>query len=85
MQDIDFEEYPEFSKTFLLQGEPESAVRSVFTPDIVRILLERKQLCIEASGDTMLFYLSNKGVLPIDEIEAALIDCLILKSVFSRR
>ena len=85
MQDLDFDEYPEFSSAFVLKGEPESAVRAVFTPDIVRAMLERRKLSVEAHGDTMLSYLNNKTTLPIDEFEPAIRESIILKNTFSRR
>ncbi len=85
MQDINFEEYPEFSKAFRLTGSAEPEIRAVFSPEVVRTMLERQALAIEAAGDTMLLFIPKKRLLKIEEIEQALTDCLMVKSAFSRR
>lgn len=59
-QDIDFDEYPEFSKLFVLQGSNETAIRSFFTADLARFFESKKGHCVEAQAGCMLFYKSGK-------------------------
>ena len=64
-QDIDFEEDPQFSKAFVLQGEDETAVRALFDPDIRAWFTERagRNFYFEALGNTLVFH-SGKRVAP---------------------
>ncbi|MHC4871558.1 MAG: hypothetical protein ACYTFY_06910 [Planctomycetota bacterium] len=41
-EDIDFDEDPEFSSAYLVQGENEDKIRSLLTPKLRRFLLEHK-------------------------------------------
>lgn len=53
MQDINFEEYPKFSKKYMLQGADEAAIRAVFTPALVAHLEEMPYAQLEARGDAL--------------------------------
>jgi hypothetical protein len=57
-QDINFDEDPAFSKTFVLQGESEDAVRAFFTPPVRAFFLDRAstRLEFEARGDRFMFH-----------------------------
>ena len=66
-KDIDFPEYPEFSKAFRLNGEDEKALRRVFTPALIHQLERSPGLCLEGSGRQLLFYRSNHLLAP-DEV-----------------
>lgn len=57
MQDIDFDEHPKFSRTFLLRGPDEAAVRTLFTPERIHYMEEHPTLSIEGQGDQLaVFY-----------------------------
>ncbi len=75
-QDINFHEDPTFSKMFVLQGEPEPAVRQLFESRIRRLFLQfgGQNMQVEARGDTILF---NPGEL----IEPATAPSLIMKAI----
>ena len=55
-QDIDFEEDPDFSKTFVLQGDNEEQVRQIFTPELRSLFGARvKEFSVfEAAQDTIM-------------------------------
>lgn len=59
-QDIDFVEDPEFSKSFVLQGDDEKAVREVFNDNVRRGFLDYKGKNFIFEGNNDLF-LINKG------------------------
>lgn len=80
-QDIDFPEQPDFSRKFRLQGQDETAVRAIFNADLIRDLISRPAISIEAHQDVILFYLNQK-VLKLEEIDTTLNDCLALKNLF---
>lgn len=68
-KDINFESHPVFSKRFVLKGEDEASVRSLFTPALLssfEMLPPEKQWHIEGSGMTLLLYRSNVRVPPQD-------------------
>lgn len=73
-QDIDFDEDPEFSKAYVLQGEDEAAVRERFGPEVRAHFLELRRknvdLQFEAAGDTLLLYV--RRLLSPEEIQAYL-------------
>lgn len=56
MQDLDFEAYPEFSSKYLLQGEEETRVRSVFDDDVVRFFIVGKKWYMESIGYYLVLY-----------------------------
>ena len=63
MQDIDFEEWPEFSHKFLLQGE-EWCIRRTMTEALTRFFLVEKNWCFESVGYFLIFYRPHKLVRP---------------------
>lgn len=64
-QDIDFEEDPQFSKAFVLQGEDEPAIRELFDGSIRAWFTERagRNFQFEALGNTLVFH-SGRRVPP---------------------
>lgn len=66
-QDIDFEEWPEFSHKFLLRGD-EWRIRRTVTEELTRFFLVEKDWCLETVGYFLLFYRPKKLVAP-HEIE----------------
>lgn len=81
--DIDFDSHPQFSRKYLLRGENEPEVRSVFTVPILEYFEARPGLNIEAWEQTLLFYRLGKRVKP-EEINNFLADGLTLLALFNR-
>jgi len=54
-QDIDFEEHPEFSRSFVLQGENETAIRAFFDKRIKDLFVGKRDALVEAGGNMMTF------------------------------
>jgi hypothetical protein len=66
MQDIDFVEYPEFSRNYLLRGSDEPYIRHHFNhPDMVRFFDEQDFYSMEGMNYLMILYV-NTVVLPVD-------------------
>jgi hypothetical protein len=68
-KDINFESHPVFSKRFVLKGEDEASIRSLFTPALLsafEMLPPEKKWHIEGGGVTLLIYRSNITVAPQD-------------------
>jgi hypothetical protein len=66
-QDIDFEDYPLFSKNYLLRGDDEESIRNLFTYSVVAFYERETRLSTEGSGNKLLFYRHAVRVKP-DEI-----------------
>ncbi len=67
-KDIDFKEYPEFSRKYYLHGQPESGIREFFNIRIIRFLESREKIHIECHKRRLLFY-KKLDVLDVTEIE----------------
>lgn len=63
-QDIDFHDFPKFSKMYLLQGDDEFAVRLLFRPEIVSFLEKQPDFFVEAHMDKMILYSGMQLVKP---------------------
>lgn len=64
-QDIDFEEHPDFSRNYLLQGEDEARVRRTMNQDeVIRFFTIEKDWCLESVGYFMIFYQDNRLLQP---------------------
>ena len=55
MQDIDFVEYPEFSRKFLVQGD-EWRIRRLVDEDLAKFFLVERHWCLESLGFYLVFY-----------------------------
>lgn len=57
-KDLDFEDDPTFSRAYVLNGEDEAAVRTVFTPSVRSLLVQlvEERLHLEGRGDTLLLH-----------------------------
>jgi len=66
-QDIDFESFPVFSKEYLLRGNDEVKIRSLFTPEVIKFFEFNLNIHIEAQGHTLIFYKPSQRCKP-DEI-----------------
>lgn len=63
MQDIDFEEWPEFSRKFLVQGN-EWGVRRLMNEDLTKFFLVERHWCLESLGFYLVFYRRKTLVKP---------------------
>ncbi len=62
-QDINFEEDPDFSNAYVLQGDTEAAVRMLFDEEIRGWFVDRKteRFHFETRGNLLLFHRGRKG------------------------
>jgi hypothetical protein len=67
IDDIDFEDYPVFSDTYLLKGEDEDYVRHHFDDKILKFFSNTTGWTIEASNFYLLFY-RDKELIPVEEL-----------------
>jgi hypothetical protein len=63
-QDIDFDAYPAFSDTYLLQGRDEGAIRAAFDDEVLGYYSRRGNLCTEGAGQQLIFYRPRKRPAP---------------------
>ena len=64
-KDIVFEEYPDFSKNYVLQADDEQEIKKLFTLDIIAFFENsKKALTIEVLGDKIVIYYLKTEVLP---------------------
>jgi hypothetical protein len=62
--DIDFETHKKFSRSFVLRGQNEAAVRRLFTPPVLDYFEQHSGSSVEGSDHTLLFYRHGKSVPP---------------------
>jgi MFS superfamily sulfate permease-like transporter len=71
INDIDFDEHPQFSNRFRLQGINEKDVKNFFTKDILEYLENNPVYNIDSLGAELIIYKPRK-MLTVEEIRAAL-------------
>ena len=62
MKDIDFAEAPTFSRMYTLRGQDEAAIRSLFTPELLRFCEANRGLWISGAGNLLWFHRENRRV-----------------------
>jgi len=67
-QDIDFETHPQFSRTYLLRGDDELAVRELFSEELLTFFESQQKISVEGGGDQLVFYRGGKRMKP-DEVQ----------------
>ena len=84
-QDINYDEDPEFSKAFVLQGESEPETRTFFHHEARRHFMQFAKINInfEIRGDTLVFH-RGKRVKPEEEAQGLLDETLGLFRLFCR-
>jgi len=60
LQDIDFEHFPGFSKSYMLRGEDEDLIRDYFTDDILHYFSHEKDWHLEALNFYFIMYRDRK-------------------------
>ena len=68
-KDIDFETHPIFSKSYLLRGDNEAAIRGLFNNKLLNFIQSQQKISIEGSGDQLIFYRHKNRVKP-EEVES---------------
>ncbi len=66
-KDIDFKEFPEFSKNYYLYGSDEPAIRNFFTEPLVRFFESHEGIHVECHKNKLLIY-KRRDLLDADEI-----------------
>lgn len=79
--DIDFEDYPVFSKSYALYGENEEAIRKLFTKPLLEFLQQNKGFSVEYRKGGMLIY--KKGDTLYSKMELLLNDACFIKEQLS--
>jgi len=82
-QDIDFDEDEEFSKTFLLRGQDEAAIRAAFGPSIRMLFSGLPGWSAEVRAGSLAAYRSDKRCKP-EEISAFLESASRIQSTLGR-
>ena len=54
--DINFNNYPQFSKRYRLTGPDEPAIRNCFTSDVLTFFEKHGSFCVESLGTVLLYY-----------------------------
>jgi hypothetical protein len=60
-QDLDFEEYPEFSKKYVLKGRDTATIRNRFPRALIKDLENKEGVCIEGRENCVLVYNESDG------------------------
>ena len=68
-KDIDFETHPIFSKSYLLRGDNEAAIRGLFNNELLNFIQSQQKISIEGSGNQMIFYRHRNRIKP-EEVES---------------
>ena len=78
-EDIDFEQYPEFSKAYRLKGENEDSVRKIFNETVIRQLeAESEQRWnVDGSGELLVIHKNDRIIKP-EDCPQFLLDCTTL-------
>ena len=78
-EDIDFEQYPEFSKAYRLKGENEDSVRKIFNETVIRQLeAESEQRWnVDGSGEWLVIHKNDRIIKP-EDCPQFLLDCTTL-------
>ncbi|BAY35567.1 hypothetical protein NIES2107_74790 (plasmid) [Nostoc carneum NIES-2107] len=63
-QDIDFESYQEFSKSYRLQGQLEPAIRETFNFHVLQFFSHNSGWWLEGKGEWLVIYQMNRQVKP---------------------
>ena len=63
-QDIDFDNHPEFSNSFVLQGSNEEDIRKYFTQSVLDFFAAKPGISVEAQNGTLFFYRTRKRIQP---------------------
>ncbi|MDH5643014.1 MAG: hypothetical protein OEY63_02345 [Gemmatimonadota bacterium] len=80
-QDIDFDSHPVFSKNFLLRGEDEVRVRTIFNESVLSYYDNRLKISTEGRGTDLIYYQHAKRKSP-DQLEEFIRDGVQVLTLF---
>lgn len=83
-QDIDFSDFPEFSRKYILRGEDEQSVRDLFTAPVVEHFERLGGISAEGHGGRLVVYRHSRRVKPAD-VREFLEECFGVYSVLTER
>ncbi|MEM0981920.1 MAG: hypothetical protein AAGH78_16825 [Cyanobacteria bacterium P01_H01_bin.58] len=63
-RDIDFQDYPNFSKRYLLRGDDETQIRQVFDYRVIPWYEARQNVSTEGSGHCLMYYYAKRRYAP---------------------
>lgn len=67
-KDIDFPEFPEFSRKYYLRSDDEHATRSFFNEQLIRFFEDKEEIHVECHKNRLLIY-KRRDILDVEEIE----------------
>lgn len=67
--DIDFEDYPEFSKKFVLRSSDEEGIRKVFGKDVIQFFRDHDVYHVECIGNMLMIFRQNR-LASVNEIKS---------------
>jgi carbonic anhydrase len=79
--DIDFNIRPQFSRSYVLRGDDEQAIRALFTEPLLEYFEQHPGLSTEGTGNTLLVYRLGRCV-PPDGVSQFLTNAFELQSLF---
>jgi hypothetical protein len=82
VQDIDFEDSPEFSRKYVLQGANEELIRVFLTPERRDLIASFDRLCLEAHIGCLYFWFDRKRT-PPSELQAFFEKAFTVYSAFA--
>jgi hypothetical protein len=82
-KDIDFQIYPQFSSGYLLRGDDEDAVRSVFSDTVLSYFQLHRGLSTEGFGTQLIYYRANRRVSP-EKIQSFIEEAYEVFSLFKK-
>ena len=84
LKDIDFEQYPEFSKAYRLIGKDAGSIRKIFNETVIRQLeaVIKQRWHVDAAGEWLIIHRYNKIIKPND-CPRFLSDCTTLLSAMT--
>lgn len=84
LQDIDFDDHPEFSNAFVLKSENETAVRNFFDRELLDFFAERKGITFEGGPGKFIYFKGGKTTKP-EEMRSYLEEGYSVYSAFVAR
>jgi len=83
-KDIDFSNYPDFSKKYFLKGEQIERIKTLFTPEKIRHFEQLSlNFILEARNNQMIFYIPGKRIKIID-LDNFILNAKITFDMFKR-
>jgi hypothetical protein len=81
MEDINFENHPDFSKSYALEGVEDVAIREVFHSSLLDYFAQRRGLSVEGQGGKLLYYRTGKRI-PAKEVPSFIEEGLRMLKMF---